>query len=250
MNTQPSETPRVDEVDIKLLGKTWEVSFKAMRDKARALERELNEANKELIQVKSDRNKWFNKMNDYESYIIKAQTAEAKAVKNWEECSEEVERLEKELSDTKKQIDLDTGTIERMRQDLAEAEEKIEIFNINADEEKAHIASLIQDGVIPPCPREDHSKTCYLSAVIEMEKVINKQKEELSELRRDKARLDWLESQLNDTYEVLAHHAHPSSVTYNPEKYDRSKPYAVGDLLKYWGETLRAAIDQAMNQKG
>lgn len=63
----------------------------------------------------------------------------------------------------------------------------------------------------------------------------------------DAARLDWLEDRLDSSFETIAHYEHVSQLeSWDVENYDPNKPYAVGDIDKHWGSSLREAIDAAM----
>lgn len=75
-------------------------------------------------------------------------------------------------------------------------------------------------------------------------------KAELELAKKDSERLDWLESQLDNSYLTLAHHPYRSQVTYNPEKWSADKPFTIGDIDYNWGATLRQAIDAARNKGG
>lgn len=72
----------------------------------------------------------------------------------------------------------------------------------------------------------------------------------LVEAEKDKKRLDWLESRLNSSYLELCHYKYASQLSgeaatvYNPEK-----PFYIGGEYGPRGESLRQAIDSAINNQ-
>jgi hypothetical protein len=68
-------------------------------------------------------------------------------------------------------------------------------------------------------------------------------------LRKDKDRLDWLESRLNSSYVELCHYGNGSQLDGDAARaYDRTKPYYVDGQFGRSGASLRAAIDAARKE--